>query len=81
MRNNIPVLLSFSDVDDIKLYPTNFLLNFHILIFYPTLKNMKKLLLCLAGIAFIALTLTSCAASKRDCQGTKHYKQKGGFYL
>jgi hypothetical protein len=42
---------------------------------------MKKLLLCLALGAFVAFAFSSCAATKRDCQGNKHYKQKGGFYL
>jgi hypothetical protein len=42
---------------------------------------MKKLFLCIGIIAFLATTFTSCAASKRDCQGRKHYKQKGGFYM
>lgn len=41
---------------------------------------MKKFLLCLSAIAVVMMLLTSCAA-KRDCQGVKHYKQKGGFYM
>jgi hypothetical protein len=32
-------------------------------------------------IVTAAALFTSCAATKRDCQGTKHYKQKGGFYM
>lgn len=42
---------------------------------------MKKFLLCLAVIATVMFVLSSCAATKRDCNGVKHYKQKGGFYL
>jgi len=42
---------------------------------------MKKLLLCLAVIAVVSFVLTSCAATKRDCRGNIHYKQKGGFYM
>jgi hypothetical protein len=42
---------------------------------------MKKLLFIIAIGAFVALTFSSCAASKRDCQGVRHYKQKGGFYM
>ncbi|MET0461828.1 MAG: hypothetical protein ABW007_01685 [Chitinophagaceae bacterium] len=42
---------------------------------------MKKIVLFLVtGIITMSL-LSSCAATKRDCQGTKHYKQKGGFYM
>lgn len=29
----------------------------------------------------VVFMLSSCASVKRDCQGGKHYKQKGGFYL
>jgi hypothetical protein len=42
---------------------------------------MKKLLLCLAIGAFITIAFSSCASMKKDCQGNRHYKQKGGFYL
>ncbi len=42
---------------------------------------MKKLLLSLALVAMVMVIFSSCAATKRDCQGVKHYKQKGGFYL
>ena len=42
---------------------------------------MKKLLLSLALIATIMFVLSSCAATKRDCNGVRHTKQKGGFYL
>ena len=42
---------------------------------------MKKLLLSLALIATILFVFSSCAATKRDCNGVKHTKQKGGFYL
>ncbi|MFZ9387157.1 MAG: hypothetical protein ACO25B_04690 [Chitinophagaceae bacterium] len=42
---------------------------------------MKKFLLSLALIATVTFVFSSCSATKRDCQGVKHYKQKGGFYL
>jgi len=42
---------------------------------------MKKLLLCVIAVSVMAFIFTSCAASKRDCQGRKHYKQAGGFYM
>lgn len=32
-------------------------------------------------MAVVTALVSSCAASKRDCQGVKHYKQKGGFYM
>lgn len=42
---------------------------------------MKKFLLYFSAVAVVVLLMTSCAATKRDCQGVKHYKQKGGFYM
>jgi hypothetical protein len=42
---------------------------------------MKKILLCIIAASVIAVLFSSCAASKRDCQGRKHYKQAGGFYM
>ncbi len=42
---------------------------------------MKKLLLCLAIVAVAAFVLSSCAATKRDCQGVKHTRLKNGIYL
>lgn len=44
-------------------------------------ESMKKLLLSFALVATVMFVFSSCAATKRDCQGNKHYKQKGGFYL
>jgi hypothetical protein len=42
---------------------------------------MKKMIFFLVtGIVMLSM-LSSCAATKRDCQGVKHYKQKGGFYM
>lgn len=37
--------------------------------------------MCLLAGAVIMFMVSSCTATKRDCQGNKHYKQKGGFYL
>ncbi|HQV59366.1 MAG TPA: hypothetical protein PLO70_02315 [Chitinophagaceae bacterium] len=42
---------------------------------------MKKLLVCLATAAFVMFVFSSCAATKRDCQGNKHYRLKNGIYL
>ncbi|MET0635966.1 MAG: hypothetical protein ABWZ25_08045 [Chitinophagaceae bacterium] len=42
---------------------------------------MKKLVLCLMTGLVIATTFTSCSATKKDCQGVRHTKQKGGFYM
>jgi predicted small secreted protein len=42
---------------------------------------MKKFLLYFSVLAVVVMLLASCAATKRDCQGVKHYKQKGGFYM
>jgi len=41
---------------------------------------MKKGILSIIAAAILLLTL-SCTSVKKDCQGVKHYKQKGGFYL
>jgi hypothetical protein len=42
---------------------------------------MKKVLLCFAFGAMVAFVLSSCAASKKDCNGVRHYKTKNGIYL
>mgnify|MGYP007126782988 CR=1 FL=1 len=42
---------------------------------------MKKLMLCLATAAVVMFIFSSCAATKRDCQGNKHYRLKNGIYL
>ncbi|HRO70844.1 MAG TPA: hypothetical protein PK951_10705 [Chitinophagaceae bacterium] len=42
---------------------------------------MKKILLCLFAAIVVVFMLSSCAATKRDCHGVKHYKTKGGFYI
>lgn len=42
---------------------------------------MKKFLLCLATFAAVTFVFSSCAATKRDCQGVKHYRLKNGIYL
>jgi predicted small secreted protein len=42
---------------------------------------MKKFLLYFSVVAVVVMLMSSCAATKRDCQGVKHYKQKGGFYM
>lgn len=42
---------------------------------------MKKLFVGFTALAVAALLLSSCAATKRDCQGNKHYRLKNGIYL
>lgn len=42
---------------------------------------MKKLFFCLALAAVVVFMFSSCAATKRDCQGNKHYRLKNGIYL
>ena len=42
---------------------------------------MKKIFLCFIAISVVVSTLSSCAATKKDCHGVKHYKHKGGFYI
>lgn len=42
---------------------------------------MKKLILCFLTVAVLLFVLSSCAATKKDCNGVKHYKHKGGFYI
>jgi len=45
-----------------------------------TLKSWIKMIAAIAIVAAL-MALTSCASTKKDCKGVKHYKQKGGFYL
>ena len=83
MINNIPALFSLYYYDDIKLYPpfssgislTNFLTQ---LLF---LKSMKRSLLYLIIVVAGVFMLSSCTATKRDCQGNKHVRLKNGIYL
>jgi hypothetical protein len=42
---------------------------------------MKRILFTLATAAVVTLMLSSCAATKKDCQGNKHYRLKNGIYL
>lgn len=42
---------------------------------------MKKIFFIIVITITTAALVSSCAATKRDCQGNKHYKQKGGFYM
>jgi hypothetical protein len=42
---------------------------------------MKKLLTGITALALTALLLSSCAATKRDCRGKKHYRLSNGIYL
>ena len=81
MKSNIRVLLSFPSNDGLKLLPQQSSGISLINLLTQLFKSMKKILLCLAIMATVMFVLTSCAATKRDCQGNKHYKQKGGFYM
>jgi len=38
-------------------------------------------LLGLAIVFTVTFVLSSCAATKRDCQGVKHVRLKNGIYL
>jgi hypothetical protein len=42
---------------------------------------MKKLMFVLVAGTIMALMLSSCAATKRDCHGVRHVKLKNGIYL
>ncbi|HVG41323.1 MAG TPA: hypothetical protein VM888_06905 [Chitinophagaceae bacterium] len=42
---------------------------------------MKRFLLILGAASIIAVSTTSCAATKRDCFGAKHTRLKNGIYL
>lgn len=42
---------------------------------------MKKFLLGFATVIVMTFVLSSCAATKKDCQGVKHYRLKNGIYL
>ncbi len=42
---------------------------------------MKKLLLSLATVAVLTFVLSSCAATKRDCQGNKKVRLKNGIWM
>ncbi|HEU4575091.1 MAG TPA: hypothetical protein VFS36_08805 [Chitinophagaceae bacterium] len=42
---------------------------------------MKRAFLLLLTGAVVVFALSSCAASKRDCQGVRHYKLKNGIYI
>jgi hypothetical protein len=45
------------------------------------MNKITRIMLLVSTIALATLLLTSCAATKRDCQGVKHYKHKNGFYI
>ena len=42
---------------------------------------MKQILVLCAAWVVIMATLSSCAATKKDCQGVKHTRLKNGIYL
>lgn len=42
---------------------------------------MKKVFLLATLVGLFIIMLSSCAATKRDCQGVKHTRLKNGIYL
>lgn len=42
---------------------------------------MKRILFAVAIMAIVTFVFSSCAATKKDCQGNKHYRLKNGIYL
>jgi hypothetical protein len=44
-------------------------------------EHMKKAIFLFSLVAISLTTLTSCAATKKDCQGNKHVRLKNGIYL
>jgi hypothetical protein len=42
---------------------------------------MKRTILYFFAAVLTLFMLASCAATKRDCNGVKHYKHKNGFYI
>ncbi|HMR93466.1 MAG TPA: hypothetical protein PKC69_14180 [Chitinophagaceae bacterium] len=42
---------------------------------------MKRVVFYLLVAGAVAFTVSSCAATKKDCQGVKHYRLKNGVYL
>jgi hypothetical protein len=42
---------------------------------------MKKLMFIIVTGTLMAFLFSSCAATKRDCNGVRHYKLKNGIYL
>lgn len=47
------------------------------------MKKPIQISLWLLVIIYLIIACTSCATQryKKDCQGVRHEKQKGGFYL
>ncbi|MFD2919365.1 hypothetical protein ACFS6H_06545 [Terrimonas rubra] len=42
---------------------------------------MKKFFLLATLVGSLVVMFSSCAATKRDCQGVKHTRLKNGIYL
>jgi hypothetical protein len=42
---------------------------------------MKRILFVSSLLALLIVTISSCSASKKDCQGNRHYRLKNGIYL
>ena len=78
MTYNILILYSlyFYDEPTLLILPLNLPDSFT-----RKIKLMKKLLFILFAGSLLVFMLSSCAATKRDCQGVKHYKLKNGIYI
>jgi len=46
----------------------------------PYTNTISNILIVVIILALI-IAFSSCASVKKDCQGRKHYRQEGGFYL
>lgn len=42
---------------------------------------MKRMLFIFGSLAVLTLTISSCAATKRDCQGVKKTRLSNGIYI
>lgn len=45
------------------------------------MKEKLTNIICVILLSWIIMMVFSCTTVKKDCQGNKHYKQKGGYYL
>ncbi|HEU0110759.1 MAG TPA: hypothetical protein VFQ73_07770 [Flavisolibacter sp.] len=42
---------------------------------------MKRILILFSATAILMVSVSSCAAIKKDCNGVKHTRLKNGIYL
>jgi hypothetical protein len=80
-------ILSSHPAIELTLLPISSPFEFHLRInLFGKSLRMKKVFLCLIAIVTVVFMLSSCAANKvgatkKDCQGVKHYRLKNGIYL